>query len=123
MSRIIPAAQQNPISLHREELITLLRQISLFTADSSASVRFSFTPGNLNLSAASGTVGEGDVNMPVNYQGAPVEIAFNPHYFLDILRHSKDEVVLFGVENAHNPGLITDSSNTLFVLMPMRLGA
>lgn len=123
VSRIIPKQQEEPISLHREELITLLRQISLFTTDSSASVRFSFTPGNLNLSAASGSVGEGDVNMPVNYQGAPMEIAFNPHYFLDILRHSKDEVVLFGIENAHNPGLITDSSNTLFVLMPMRLGA
>jgi DNA polymerase-3 subunit beta len=123
VSRIIPGAHSAPVSLHREELITLLRQISLFTPDSGASVRFTFTPGNLALSAASGSVGEGNVNMPVNYQGEPMEIAFNPHYFLDILRHSKDEVVLFGIENAYNPGLITDSSNTQFVLMPMRLGA
>ncbi len=84
---------------------------------------FAFTPGNLRLSAASGNIGEGDVNMPVNYQGKPLEIAFNPNYFLDILRHSKDETVTFNIENAHNPGLITDSSNSLFVIMPMRLGA
>lgn len=123
VSRIIPGTHPSPVSLHREELITLLRQIALFTPDSGASVRFSFTPGNLCLSAANGNVGEGNVNMPVNYQGEPMDIAFNPHYFLDILRHSKDEVVLFGIENAYNPGLITDSSNTQFVLMPMRLGA
>jgi DNA polymerase-3 subunit beta len=123
VSRIIPGAHSSPVSLHREELITLLRQISLFTPDSGASVRFTFTTGNLALSAASGSAGEGNVNMPVNYQGEPLEIAFNPHYFLDILRHSKDEVVLFGIENAYNPGLITDSSNTQFVLMPMRLEA
>jgi DNA polymerase III subunit beta len=123
VSRIIPSDKSNPISLHREELITLLRQISLFTMDNSASVKFTFTPGNLQLSAASGSIGEGNVNMPVNYQGETLEIAFNPNYFLDILRHSKDETVTFNIENAHNPGLITDSSDTLFVLMPMRLGA
>ncbi len=75
------------------------------------------------MTVISGSVGEGNVNMPVNYQRELMEIAFNPHYFLDILRDSKDEVVLFGIENAYNPGLITDSSNTQFVLMPMRLGA
>ena len=122
VSRIIPHSHNSPVALHREELITLLRQVSLFTADRSTSVKFAFTPGNLNLSAASGHIGEGDVNMPVNYQGEPLEIAFNPHYFLDILRHSKDEIIFFEIENAHNPGLITDSSQAIFVLMPMRLG-
>lgn len=121
VSRVIPAPKEQSISLHREELISLLRQVALFTSESSSSVRFSFTTGELHLSATSGEIGEGKVNMPVNYAGEKLEIAFNPVYFLDILRHSKDETVKFSVADSYNPALITDSSTAQFVLMPMRL--
>ena len=40
--------------------------------------RFSFTTGELHLSATSGEIGEGKVKMPVNYAGEKLEIAFNP---------------------------------------------
>jgi DNA polymerase III subunit beta len=121
VSRIIPAQKEQSISLHREELMSLLRQVSLFTSEANSSVRFSFTTGELHLSATSGEIGEGKVNMPVNYAGEKLEIAFNPTYFLDILRHSKDEIVKFDVTSSYNPGLITDSSTAQFVIMPMRL--
>ena len=109
------------MTLHRDELISLLRQVSLFTSEGSHSVRFTFDAGALQLSAVSGEIGEGKVSMPVNYSGPKLEIAFNPQYFLDILRHSKDETVEFDVSDSYNPGLITDSSEAEFVIMPMRL--
>jgi DNA polymerase-3 subunit beta len=121
VSHVIPAPKEQSISLHREELMSLLRQVSLFTSESSSSVRFSFTTGELHLSATSGEIGEGKVNMPVNYAGEKLEIAFNPVYFLDILCHTKDEIVKFSVSDPYNPGLITDSTTAQFVLMPMRL--
>ena len=121
VSPVIPQNSAQSVILHREELISLLRQIALFTSDESSSVRFSFTPGELHLSALSGTIGEGKASMAVNYTGAKLDIAFNPHYFLDILLHSKDETVNFGLTDSYNPGLITDSTSAVFVLMPMRL--
>ncbi|HCJ84655.1 MAG TPA: DNA polymerase III subunit beta [Parachlamydiales bacterium] len=121
VERIIPKKTQNPLLLHREELMALLRQISLFTTEMSSSARFTFTTGELHLSAASSELGEGKVSMPVNYTGPKKEIAFNPHYFLDILRHSRDESVHFDLLDAYNPGLITDSTAAEFVIMPMRL--
>ena len=121
VSRVIPQQKEQAIALHREELISLLRQVSLFTSDTSSSVRFTLSDGELHLSATSGEIGEGKVKMPVNYNGEKLEIAFNPVYFLDILRHSKDETVKFNVSDSYNPGLITDSSTAQFVIMPMRL--
>ncbi|HSX04000.1 MAG TPA: DNA polymerase III subunit beta [Rhabdochlamydiaceae bacterium] len=121
VTRVIPQKINSPISLHREELITLLRQVSLFTSELSSSVRFSFSQGALHLAATSGDIGEGKVHMPANYSGPKLEIAFNPHFFLDILRHSKDETVEFNVSDSYNPGLVTDSSKAQFVIMPMRL--
>jgi DNA polymerase-3 subunit beta len=121
VDRVIPKQPAHQFSIHREELISLLRQVSLFTSDTSSSVRFSFETGQLQLSATSSEVGEGRVSMPVDYSGPKLDIAFNPFFFIDILRHSKDETVRFGLTDAHNPGLITDSTSALFVIMPMRL--
>ncbi|MCC5831767.1 MAG: DNA polymerase III subunit beta [Chlamydiales bacterium] len=119
--QVIASQSEVRMTLHREELITLLRQISLFTNDSSHSVRFTFLPGEVVLTANCADVGEGKVSMPVNYTGEKIEIAFNPFYFLDILRHSKDETVNLGISDSYNPGIITDSSKSLFIIMPMRL--
>jgi DNA polymerase III subunit beta len=129
VNRVIPDQAENIMTLHREELMTLLRQVSLFTADNHHSVRFSFGEGELKLTANTMDIGEGHVAMPVNYQGPKLEIAFNPGFFLDILRHCKEETVTMGLIDAYNPGLITDGQQAsklhqatpLFVIMPMRL--
>jgi DNA polymerase III subunit beta len=119
--RVIPSETEMTLSLHREELVTLLRQISLFTAETNHSVRFTFSQGELMLTANDINIGEGKVSMPVNYSGNKLDVAFNPNFFLDILRHSKDESVQLSLTDAYNPGVITDSSAAVFILMPMRL--
>ena len=121
VERVIPAKVNHQFAIHREELMALLRQISLFTSETSSSVRFSFETGQLHLSAMSNEIGEGRVSMPVDFAGPKLEIAFNPYFFLDILRHSNEETINFGLNDPHNPGLITDSTQALFVIMPMRL--
>lgn len=131
VNRVIPAAPDINVTLHREELISLLRQVSLFTTDASQSVRFTFEPGELSLSANAMEIGEGKVSMPVNYQGQKLDIAFNPSYFLDVLRHSKEETLEMGLIDGFNPGVLTErrapkpeeivKPSPLFVVMPMRL--
>ncbi len=130
VNRVIPLSPSNVVSLHREELMALLRQIALFTPDISHSVKFSFSSGELTLAANTSEIGEGKVKMPVDYRGDKLEIAFNPVFYLDILRHCKNERVLLGLEDSYNPGVITDQEEEpilinanvpLFVLMPMRL--
>lgn len=121
--RVIPDhSELKEIKLHREELMTLLKQISLFTSDVSHSVKLTFTKGELRLQATNSDIGEGKVNMPVDFREEDKEIAFNPHYFLDVLRHCKDETVNFCMTDSFNPGSITDTSDAHYVIMPMRLG-
>lgn len=130
VSRVIPQNHEFVLQIHREELITLLRQISLFTADANHSVRFTFQNGELKLTANSIDIGEGKVSMPVNYHGQKLEIAFNPTYCLHILNHCKKddvETITLAITDAYNPGIITPEENIkesptpLYVLMPMRL--
>ncbi|MBS0585332.1 MAG: DNA polymerase III subunit beta, partial [Verrucomicrobia bacterium] len=109
------------VNLHREELLTLLKQVSLFTSDVTPSVKLTLNEGELALQAMNSKVGEGNVQMPVDYHENKLEIAFHPHFFIDILRHSKDETVTFGIIDSFHPGSITDTSDSQFILMPMRL--
>ena len=121
VEQVIPQKSAFEVELHRDELMSLLRQVALFTGEESHSARFTFTQGELTLNANTATIGEGKVSMPVDYEGEKMEIAFNPSYFLDILRHSKDETVKLALTDAFNPGVITDTSDGVWVLMPMRL--
>lgn len=133
INRIIPDRMDKHMSLHRDELISLLRQVSLFTSDSNQSVKFSFSNGELKLSANAMEVGEGQVSMPVNYQGERLDIAFNPNFFLDILRHTREETVDMGLIDPYNPVIIREerveegtdrrkaAEDALCLIMPMRL--
>lgn len=118
---IIATTSNKIVDLHREELISILKQVALFTNEASNSVKFTFQEGELTLTANCSKVGEGKVSMPVNYEGHKLDIAFNPFFFLDILKHSKDESVKLGISDSYNPGIITDSTRSLFIIMPMRL--
>lgn len=119
--RVIPQSSNTTIALHREELLTLLRQVSLFVSENSVSVRFYFNQNKLYLSAACSDIGEGIVSMTCDYSKEPLAIAFNPFYFMEILRHSQDEIIKLSLIDSYNPGVITDTSKALFVMMPMRL--
>jgi len=121
VNRVMPKKADHPLALHREEMMSLLRQISLFAEGQNHAIRCTFAPGELHLSAMHGSVGEGKVSMPVNYSGDKMDVAFNPNFFLEILKHCKDDVVNFSLIDAFNPFLITDSTTASFVLMPMRL--
>jgi DNA polymerase III subunit beta len=121
VEQVIPAKCEVEVNLHREELISLLRQVVLFTSDTSQSAKFQFQEGELTLSANTMDVGEGKVSMPANFSGKAIEIAFNPHFVLDVLRRSDDETCTFGLSDSYNPGVIRDTSEGVFVIMPMRL--
>lgn len=121
VSRVIPTQSEHKVILQKDELITLLKQIALFTSDTNHSVKFTFDEGELNLTARGSDLGEGKVSMPVDFHDKLFEIAFNPTSFMDILRHCKDDTVTFQMTNPYNPGIIQDNSSALFVIMPMRL--
>lgn len=120
VDKVIPKTKDKIISLHREELISLLRQIVLFVPDDSSSIIFTFKKGELALSSNCKEVGEGNVTMPIDYGGEAVRIAFNPFFLLEILRRSGDETVNLSIKDSYSPGVVTDSSKSLFVLMPMK---
>jgi DNA polymerase-3 subunit beta len=130
VERVIPKQSTCVVALHREELSSLLRQVSLFITEKQISVRCTINEGSLQLAATATDVGEGKVSMPINYSGTRFDIAFNPLHFLDALRHCRGEFVYMGIQDSFNPVIISDTEfgtvtdpypSPLFILMPLRL--
>lgn len=117
---VIPSQHQFEVSMHREELISMLRQISIFTEDAAAISTFTFDQSALTLSSSHHQIGEGSASMPIAYDSERFEIAFNPQHMLDVLRHTDDENLTFKFIDAFSPCVIEDSKSALFVIMPMR---
>ncbi|MBS0649220.1 MAG: DNA polymerase III subunit beta [Verrucomicrobia bacterium] len=114
---LIPLKAADPIVMNRKDLMALLSQLSIFAAHQA--VRFTFTPHVLQLTAINGDIGQGRASMPIHYTGPEFSIVFNFDYFLDALNLSKDETMELSLSGPHAHGLITDSTNSSYVLMPL----
>jgi len=67
--------------------------------------------------------GSAEEEIPVDYNGDPLEIGFNARYLLDICAQIDSDNAAFRLADASAPTLVTDAGNAaaLYVLMPMRV--
>ncbi len=78
------------------------------------------------MSVVTPEVGEYDEEIPVQYEGDPIEIAFNPDFLLDVLKHIDTEDAYLVLKDAMSPGIIKPAQNGaadkyVNVVMPIRI--
>jgi len=97
------------------------------TNDKFNSVRFHVADGVMTLRVVTPEVGEYQEEMAIEYDGAEVEIAFNPDFVIDVLRHMNTEKVSLVLKDGMSPGMlrpVTDELSTetyINVIMPIRI--
>jgi len=74
------------------------------------------------LTSRAPETGEAEVSCPAQYDGAGIEIAFNPAFLIDALRVTQTDEVLMGMNAANKPAVLKSGSDFLYVLMPVDLG-
>ncbi|MDP8236357.1 MAG: hypothetical protein P9M08_08235, partial [Candidatus Erginobacter occultus] len=106
----------------REDLMQMVKRASLITDEKSNSVRFSFNPGQLQISAVTPEVGQAREEMDIDYSGPELKIAFNPYYFIDVLKAvDEEENINLQLIDSGSPGLLKVGERFLCVIMPMKL--
>lgn len=123
---VIPNTHGKEANLSTARLIEAVRRTRTMTNDKFNSVRFSIDKNKLTLKVITPEVGEYEEEMPIEYEGDLIEIAFNPDFLLDVLRHIDTEVTCVMVKDSMSPGIIkpvTESSvdHYINVVMPIRL--
>jgi len=119
--QVIPSQSAERVSIERETLLNAVRRVALLTSDKSNSVKLQFAKNKLKISVTTPEVGEAHETIAVKYAGKEINVAFNPEYLMDPLRHLPNDEIFLELTDDLSPGVIKCDTPFLYVLMPMRL--
>jgi DNA polymerase III subunit beta len=118
---VIPRDTDKKAFAGTADLLSAARRASLLTNEENKGLRMSFSKKGLVLSSQSPNDGEATVNFPCKYEGADMDIGFNPGFLIEALRVVDSEDVTLEMSNPNRPGLLRGGPNFLYVIMPVSL--
>ena len=135
--QLLPTEHTATATMGVGELTDAIKRVAL-VADRGAQVRMEFTEDSLHLSAGADDVGSAEEDLPVQFAGEPLTIAFNPTYLTDGLSSLHSERVTFGFTVPSRPAVLraardddgdvgaagpfpAQQSDYVYLLMPVRL--
>lgn len=135
--QLLPAEHTAVATIGVAELTEAIKRVAL-VADRGAQIRMEFSDDTLKLSAGADDVGRAEEDLPVDFAGEPLTIAFNPTYLTDGLGSLHSERVTFGFTTPSRPAVLRpagedDGANGgsgpfpaaktdyVYLLMPVRL--
>ena len=120
---VIPKEHNKRARIAREELASAVRRAALLTTEESRAVRLSFEAERLVITSQAADRGDARVELPIQYEGEPLVIGFNPLFLNDALRVLPYDEVLIDLHEEFRPGVISGPERTefLYVVMPVSL--
>lgn len=120
---IITKNETNEISLNKQMFLMMLKRMSILSSENYKGVIFNFVKDKLIVSSTNPDIGESKEDIQIEYNGDPINVAFNPRYFIDNLNVIDDENVIINIINDEKPCLIEGEKdkNFISVVMPMRI--
>lgn len=125
---VIPADNPYKLSLNRSEFIGALRRVSVFANKSTNQVVLDINGNNLHLYAQDVDFSfEGNEQMPCQYHGEDMKIAFNARLLLELITALEGEEIHFELSTPTRAGIILPSEqkqheDLLMLVMPLMIG-
>ena len=117
---VFPTSCEARIPIEAGLLRSRVEQAAIVTSDESRGVDFTFADGKLTLAARAADSGESQVEMPIRYSGATIEITFDPTYLLEMLKvlPEEEEIVIELIDD-NNAAVIRHADRYSYILMPL----
>ena len=103
---VVPKKHDKEAVLDTAKFTEAMRRTRTMTNDKFNSVRVGLSDGWMTLKVVTPEVGEYQEELPAEYSGENIEIAFNPDFVLDVLKHCASEKVCLLMKDAQSPGVI-----------------
>ena len=118
--KVIPPPTKTGFSCSRQLLMNAVRRASLMATATSQAVAFELGANTLVISKESAELGSAREELPVIYTGESMTIAFNPVFWLDVLKVIQQEEISVEVSSPDRPATIRQPNFTYLVL-PMKV--
>ena len=118
---VIPKDADKKMTAATADFLSAIRRAALLTTEDSKGVRMHFSKKGLVLTSRSPEAGEATINFPCKYEGAEVEIGFNPNFLIEALKVVDSDEISLEMTAPNRPGLLKGGPNFLYVIMPVNL--
>lgn len=119
--QLLPESFDIELEVPREPLLDVIRRAGVL-AQRHTPLRLQFVQHELRVRAQTQDVGEAEETLPIDYEGEPVEIGFNPEFLRDGLEAISAERVELKLINPLRPGLLASPAEGFwYLIMPIRL--
>ena len=120
--QVIPKSSDVHVQVATKDILTMTQRAALGSGDRGGAVKFSLEKGRLKATGSAQGRVEVEDEIPIDYAGQTLEIAFNPYFVLDVLKNTDVSQVMLEFTSSLNPGVIrpVGDDQMLSVIMPMR---
>jgi DNA polymerase-3 subunit beta len=121
--KVIPDIKKTKITkINRENFLSSLKRISLFTSERNNKIKLSFK-NNLLLISTTGELGEAQEKISISYNDEETDIAFPPDFLIDFLQVIENEEFIFSFTSSTKPVLMKpdEESTFLYICMPLKI--
>jgi DNA polymerase III subunit beta len=118
---VIPTDCDKEVIIDRAALAAKLREAAVLTSDDTRSVTISIGKNLLVMESRIPEVGDAKIEMDAQYSGEPISLAFDNHFFREVLDVLKGDAIKLEVKDATRPGVIREGKEFIYVMMPMKV--
>jgi DNA polymerase-3 subunit beta len=123
--RVIPKGNDKHIEFERDRLTNAVKRVALLSNERSRAVKFQIDKGKVDVTSSSPDLGEAHETLPVEYNGAAMQICFNAQYVLDFLSAVTTDIVALELKDEVSQAVMkpvgAEGYDYTYVIMPMRV--
>jgi DNA polymerase-3 subunit beta len=111
------------IVLDRQLFLMMLKRMSILSSDEYKGVIFHFSQDKLVINSTNPDIGESKEDMELAYKGDPMEVMYNPKFFIDTLGVLDEDNIVLNIVDDQKPCKLEGEKDKsyLSVIMPMRI--
>lgn len=124
---VIPAENPNRLTINRQEFMSALKRVSIFSNKTTNQVRLKLAGSELNIFAEDyDYANEATERLTCSYEGSDLEIAFNGKYLIEMVSNLDNEDIFMEFSQPNRASLLLPSKNNededvLMLIMPMMI--
>ena len=124
---VIPADNDNHMSINRLEILNSLKRISIYANRTTNQVRLKITGSELQISAEDlDFSNEANERLSCEHDGEDIEIGFNARFLIEMLNNLDSKEITLQLSEPNRAGLIVpkeknDNEDILMLVMPVML--
>ncbi|MBU2043874.1 MAG: DNA polymerase III subunit beta [Candidatus Omnitrophica bacterium] len=119
-SQYIPTENKDVLTINRKNLLFALRRASLLSTQDHQGVTLTLKKDNLIVWKNTPQLGEVKEEIGVGYNGAGLEIGFNPGYLIDALKNLEDETITINFFGTDKPAVLK-KEGYVYLLLPIKI--